>query len=192
MPGKEYKKLLRLETLRKRSELNDDEKQIKDNIILEKLFETDLYKNSRNIFTYINFGNEINTIKLINRVLKDKKNISVPKTYKETKTMNAVFIPSLKDLKANSMGILEPIDDSVVMKKEEIDLIIVPGTVFDKEFNRIGYGGGYYDRYLEDIAYKNNKVVLAYDFQVIDKIENEEHDVKVDLIITEKQVIVNK
>lgn len=87
------------------------------------------------------------------------------------------------------MGILEPIDDSIVVKKEDIDLIIVPGTVFDREFNRIGYGGGYYDRYLEDIAYKNNKVVLAYDFQIIDKIESEEHDIKMDLIITDKEVI---
>ena len=86
------------------------------------------------------------------------------------------------------MGILEPIDDSIVIKKD-IDLIIVPGAVFDKDFNRIGYGGGYYDRYLEDIAYKNNKVVLAYDFQIVDKIEKEEHDVKVDIIITDKQIL---
>lgn len=189
MNTREYKRNIRKEVLMKRSEMKVEEKELKDNIILEKLFQTDLYKNARNIFTYISFGDEINTIKLIERALKDNKNISVPKTYRETRTMNAIFIPCLKELKENHMGILEPIDDSIVIKKEDIDLIIVPGAVFDKDFNRIGYGGGYYDRYLEDIAYKNNKVVLAYDFQIIDKIESEEHDIKMDLIITDKEVI---
>ena len=189
MNTKEYKRNIRKEVLMKRSKMKAEEKELKDNIILEKLFETNLYKNSRNIFTYISFGDEINTIKLIERALKDNKNISVPKTYRETRTMNAIFIPCLKELKENHMGILEPIDDSIVIKKEDIDLIIVPGAVFDKDFNRIGYGGGYYDRYLEDIAYKNNKVVLAYDFQIVDKIEKEEHDVKVDIIITDKQIL---
>ncbi|NLL30371.1 MAG: 5-formyltetrahydrofolate cyclo-ligase [Clostridiales bacterium] len=189
MNTKEYKRNIRKEVLMKRSKMKAEEKELKDNIILEKLFETNLYKNARNIFTYISFGDEINTIKLIERALKDNKNISVPKTYRETRTMNAIFIPCLKELKENHMGILEPIDDSIVIKKEDIDLIIVPGAVFDKDFNRIGYGGGYYDRYLEDIAYKNNKVVLAYDFQIVDKIEKEEHDVKVDIIITDKQIL---
>jgi 5-formyltetrahydrofolate cyclo-ligase len=189
MSTKEYKRNIRKEVLMKRSKMKAEEKELKDNIILEKLFETNLYKNARNIFTYISFGDEINTIKLIERALKDNKNISVPKTYRETRTMNAIFIPCLKELKENHMGILEPIDDSIVIKKEDIDLIIVPGAVFDKDFNRIGYGGGYYDRYLEDIAYKNNKVVLAYDFQIVDKIEKEEHDVKVDIIITDKQIL---
>jgi len=189
MNTKEYKRNIRKEVLMKRSKMKAEEKELKDNIILEKLFETNLYKNARNIFTYISFGDEINTIKLIERALKDNKNISVPKTYRETRTMNAIFIPCLKELKENHMGILEPIDDSIVIKKEDIDLIIVPGVVFDKDFNRIGYGGGYYDRYLEDIAYKNNKVVLAYDFQIVDKIEKEEHDVKVDIIITDKQIL---
>lgn len=189
MNTKEYKRNIRKEVLMKRSKMKAEEKELKDNIILEKLFQTDLYKNARNIFTYISFGDEINTIKLIKRAFKDKKNIAVPKTYRETKTMHAIFIHSLRELKENYMGILEPIDDSIVVKKEDIDLIIVPGTVFDREFNRIGYGGGYYDRYLEDIAYKNNKVVLAYDFQIIDKIESEEHDIKMDLIITDKEVI---
>lgn len=189
MNTKEYKRNIRKEVLMKRSKMKAEEKELKDNIILEKLYETNLYKNARNIFTYISFGDEINTIKLIERALKDNKNISVPKTYRETRTMNAIFIPCLKELKENHMGILEPIDDSIVIKKEDIDLIIVPGAVFDKDFNRIGYGGGYYDRYLEDIAYKNNKVVLAYDFQIVDKIEKEEHDVKVDIIITDKQIL---
>lgn len=189
MNTKEYKRNIRKEVLMKRSKMKAEEKELKDNIILEKLFETNLYKNARNIFTYISFGDEINTIKLIERALKDNKNISVPKTYRETRTMNAIFIPCLKELKENHMGILEPIDDSIVIKKEDIDLIIVPGAVFDKDFNRIGYGGGYYDRYLEDIAYKNNKVVLAYDFQIVDKIEKEEHDIKVDIIITDKQIL---
>ena len=98
--------------------------------------------------------------------------------------MKAIRLSSFEDLKENSMGILEPIDDGNFIEKENIDLIIVPGVVFDLNGNRIGYGGGYYDRYLETIKDVKNKVVLAYDLQIIDSIEPETHDITFDYIIT--------
>lgn len=188
---KEEKKILRNKILSIRDSLNRNEKEIMDNEIFNKLKNTELYKNARNIFIYISFSNEINTINIIKKALEDKKDVFIPKIYKTNKSMKAIKLNSFDDLKKNSMGILEPIDDSKYIEKENIDLIVVPGVVFDKDCNRIGYGGGYYDRYLKDIAYKNNKVVLAYDLQVIDKIESEEHDIKVDYIITNSKVIKN-
>lgn len=188
---KEEKKILRNKILSIRDSLNRNEKEIMDNEIFNKLKNTELYKNARNIFIYISFSNEINTINIIKKALEDKKDVFIPKIYKTNKSMKAIKLNSFDDLKKNSMGILEPIDDSKYIEKENIDLIVVPGVVFDKDCNRIGYGGGYYDRYLKDIAYKNNKVVLAYDLQVIDKIESEEHDIKVDYIITNTKIIKN-
>lgn len=188
---KEEKEILRNKILSIRDSLNRNEKEIMDNEIFNKLKNTELYKNARNIFIYISFSNEINTINIIKKALEDKKDVFIPKIYKTNKSMKAIKLNSFDDLKKNSMGILEPIDDSKYIEKENIDLIVVPGVVFDKDCNRIGYGGGYYDRYLKDIAYKNNKVVLAYDLQVIDKIENEKHDIKVDYIITNTKIIKN-
>lgn len=184
------KKNIRIDILKVRESLKEEEHDIKDNIIIEKLYNLDLYKTSKNIFVYVSFRDEINTIKLIERALIDNKNIYVPKVYNSTKTMKAIFLDSLDKLEKNKMGILEPKDDNLVINKNDIDLIIVPGAVFDKSFNRIGYGGGYYDRYLEEIKYKNNKIALAYDFQIIDEIKAEDHDIKVDYIITEERILV--
>lgn len=192
MEIKENKKHIRLEILKKREGLLNKEKEIKDKIILDKLCESNLYKSSKNIFVYVSFRDEINTIKLIERALLESKNVYVPKVYNKIKTMKAIFIDSLDNLERNKMGILEPKDDTLVIDKNNIDLIIVPGAVFDKSFNRIGYGGGYYDKYLEEIRKKDNKIALAYDFQIIDEIESERHDIKMDYIITEKRILINK
>jgi len=186
------KKSLRIKVLNIRENISKEEKYLKDNIILEKLFESNLYKDSKNIFVYVSFRDEINTIKLIEKAFLDNKNVYVPKVYNSNKTMKAIKIDSLDNLEKNKMGILEPKNDNLSIDKNNIDLIIVPGAVFDEDFNRIGYGGGYYDRYLEEISYKNNKIALAYDFQIISKIEAEDHDIKMDYIITDKRILINK
>ena len=189
--NKEEKKVLRNKILEIRDSLNNNEKELIDNKIFNELINTDLYKRSINIFIYISFSNEINTRSIIEKAFKDKKNVFIPKVYKDDKLMKAIKLNSIDELKKNSMGILEPIDDSNYIEKENIDLIVVPGVVFDKECNRIGYGGGYYDRYLKDIKSKKNKIALAYDLHIVDKIESEVHDIKVDYIITNTRALKN-
>ncbi|MBP1868162.1 5-formyltetrahydrofolate cyclo-ligase [Clostridium tertium] len=189
--NKEEKKVLRNKILEIRDSLNNNEKELMDNKIFNELINTDLYKRAINIFIYISFSNEINTRNIIEKAFKDKKNVFIPKVYKNDKLMKAIKLNSIDELKKNSMGILEPIDDSNYIEKENIDLIVVPGVVFDKECNRIGYGGGYYDRYLKDIKSKENKIALAYDLQIVDKIESEVHDIKVDYIITNTRALKN-
>ncbi|MBS5885837.1 5-formyltetrahydrofolate cyclo-ligase [Clostridium sp.] len=189
--NKEEKKVLRNKILEIRDSLNNNEKELMDNKIFNELINTDLYKRAINIFIYISFSNEINTRNIIEKAFEDKKNVFIPKVYKDDKLMKAVKLNSIDELKKNSMGILEPIDDSNYIEKENIDLIVVPGVVFDKECNRVGYGGGYYDRYLKDIKSKENKIALAYDLQIVDKIESEVHDIKVDYIITNTRALRN-
>ena len=187
--NKEDKKILRNKVLSIRNSLDKIVKESMDQEIYNKLITSDLYKKSNNIFVYLSFGSEVETKNIINKAIEDKKKVYIPKIYKEDKSMKAIRLKSFNDLKENSMGILEPIDDSNYINKKDIDLILVPGVVFDFNGNRIGYGGGYYDRYLKDIKEIRNKLVLAYDFQIIDSINPESHDVVFDYIITNTQFI---
>lgn len=182
--NKEEKKILRNKILIIRNSLDKEVKEAMDDEIYNKLITSDLYIKAKNIFVYLSFGSEIQTKNIITKALRDGKEVYIPKIYKEDKLMKAVRLKSFNDLKENSMGILEPIDDSNYIDKREIDVILVPGVVFDLNGNRIGYGGGYYDRYLQDIKEIRNKVVLAYDLQIVDSINPDIHDIAFDYIIT--------
>ena len=182
--NKEEKKILRNKILIIRNSLDKEVKEAMDDKIYNKLITSDLYIKAKNIFIYLSFGSEIQTNNIITKALRDGKEVYIPKVYKKNKLMKAVRLKSFNDLKENSMGILEPIDDSNYIGKREIDLILVPGVVFDLNGNRIGYGGGYYDRYLQDIKEIRNKVVLAYDLQIVDSINPDIHDIAFDYIIT--------
>lgn len=182
--NREEKRILRNKILSVRNTLDKEIKDKMDYEIYNKLISSELYLKAKNIFIYISFDKEIETKKIIDKALEDKKKVYIPKIYRDDKSMKAIRLRSFEDLRENSMGILEPMDDSDYIIKEEIELIIVPGVVFDLNGNRIGYGGGYYDRYLEDIRKINNKVVLAYDLQIVDFIEPEVHDISFDYIIT--------
>lgn len=186
--NREEKKVLRNKILSLRNALEIDNKIKMDESIYRSLFSLDIFNRAKNIFIYLSFGTEINTRTIIEKILQSKKNVYIPKVYKNNKSMKAIKLNSFNDLKENSMGILEPIEDENYIDKKDIDLIIVPGVVFDLEGNRIGYGGGYYDRYLEEIKDVVNKLVIAYEFQVIDYIESEDHDIKVDYIVTEEKI----
>lgn len=182
--NKEEKKILRNKILIIRNSLDKEVKEAMDDKIYNKLITSNLYIKAKNIFIYLSFGSEIQTNNIITKALRDGKEVYIPKVYKKNKLMKAVRLKSFNDLKENSMGILEPIDDSNYIDKREIDLILVPGVVFDLNGNRIGYGGGYYDRYLQDIKEIRNKVVLAYDLQIVDSINPDIHDIAFDYIIT--------
>ncbi|VYU45775.1 5-formyltetrahydrofolate cyclo-ligase [Clostridium tertium] len=186
--NKEEKKKLRNIILDKRNSIDNYIKEGMDRELFNNLINLDLFKKAKSIFIYLSFGSEIDTRPIIDIALEDGKEVYIPKVYKSNKDMKAIRLNSYDNLEENSMGILEPKDDSSFIAKENIDLIIVPGAVFDIHGNRIGYGGGYYDRFLADIKEKRNKVVLAYDLQVVDFIEVEEHDIKMDYIITNSRI----
>lgn len=185
-----YKKVIREDIIKKRDNISLDIKIEYDISIFNKLINSEAYKNSNKIFTYISFGNEIDTKEFIKYALNDGKEIYVPKTDKVNKEMMAVRIHSLDNMIEDNWGILEPkyIDEEKIC--EDFDLIIIPGLAFDRNGNRIGYGGGYYDKYFSKIKNINNKVALAYDFQILDNIQSEIHDIKVDYIISNNETII--
>lgn len=168
----------------KRSELDKDIKSDWDIIILKKLLHNEFYKKADVIFTYVSFGGEVDTINFIKKALSDGKTICVPRVISKKEGMETYKITSLNDLEKGFYGILEPKNHCQLIKPSDIDLIIVPGAAFDKSNGRIGYGGGFYDRYLKRVKAGTKKIALAYTFQVFESIPTDEYDEKVDFIIT--------
>lgn len=184
------KKNLRKEMLIKRDNLPKDKKKVFDEEIKEKLKKMSFFKNAENIFIYVGFGSEIDTADFIEDFLKMGKRIFIPRTNIEEKTMEAVEIKSLDNLIEDKYGILEPAKDIKAAKKIDLDLIILPGVAFDSKGGRVGYGGGYYDKYLQDLDINIPKAALCYDFQLVDRVPCEEHDIKADCIVTEEKIVM--
>ena len=187
------KKALRKEILAKRNIMDAIEKEEKDRKILDEFYESNYYREAKNIFIYISYDSEINTKGIIKKALRDNKKIYVPRTEFKTRLMDAVEITSLNNLIESEYGILEPSVEEPHIDPNEIDLIVVPGVAFDRNGGRMGYGAGFYDRYFKKISKDNMKKViklaLAYDFQILEKIPMNEQDVPVNYIITETKFI---
>ena len=135
------------------------------------------YQQADVIATYLAFNFEYDTSLLIEQAQKDGKKILVPKTFSKGKMIFVAY--DSEKLVETRFGLMEPINDEAVAKSE-IDLIHVPGLVFNKSGFRIGYGGGYYDRYLKDFV--GNTVSTIYDFQRLD-FEEEGYDISVKEVI---------
>jgi len=187
------KKILRKEILTKRKNIDIVEKEKMDRKISDKFYQSRYYREAEKIFIYISYDSEINTKEIINKALKDNKKIYVPRTEFKSRLMDAVEITSLDNLIENEYGILEPSAEESYINPNELDLIVVPGVAFDRNGGRMGYGAGFYDRYFKRISKdrikKVEKIALAYDFQILDKIPMNEQDVPVSYIITEKEFI---
>lgn len=149
-----------------------------------------VYKKAKTIMLYLSCGSEVSTDFLVNLAFYDKKKVSVA-TITDIKNakMQAVRIFSLSDANQLVCGIRQPkANKNDLVSKKSIDLILVPGIVFSERGYRVGYGKGFYDRWLQDINYA--KIVgLAYDFQVIKEVPNREYDLPVSCIVTEKRII---
>lgn len=175
---------VRVKQLRK--ELTREAVEAKSAVVITKLKSLDEFAAADNVMIYVSYNNEVDTKELIKDCLSMGKNVFVPKVYGEL--MRFHKITSFEQLKAGSFGILEP--DGVYLEEWDYTdgLMIMPGLAFDFDFNRVGYGGGYYDRYL--FVHNNIKTVaLCFDFQLFDRIETEEYDVKPDILISETCIL---
>jgi len=184
-----YMKNLRKEDIRKkltekRSKLSCDFISENSKLISEKLFDMQLYNESDNIYIYMNFGGEVSTKEIISDALSKGKKVAIPKIINNE--MNFYYIKDIEDVEIGHFGVMEPITNEIA--KDDKALVIMPGVAFDSEKNRIGHGKGFYDKYLD----KNksfDKIALAYDFQVMEKVPFENADVRPDIIITEKNLV---
>lgn len=181
-----------------RDGLTTDEKQKLSTAILTKLLQSKAYQSCSSLFAYVSFRSEVNTYEIIRNAITSGKKVYIPRV--EPEGMEFYRIDHLDGLIISNFGIPEPAavnterfqPEHGAAEQAELHrhLMLLPGLAFDYDGNRIGYGAGYYDRYLnlnrKDEFYK---IALAYDFQVTRKIDAGEYDIKVDMIITPTRII---
>lgn len=184
------KKDLRMKALNDRKSLPASLQQTYSNAIFDKLLSLPAYTKAKEVMVYLDFNNEVSTDKIVTNIIERNHHLYIPVTVPR----NCMIIPSLiKDkshLRVSNFGILEtPIEMASSTHNSLIDLVIIPGLVFDETGNRIGFGKGYYDNFLGSLNRKVTTIALAYDFQVKDSIPSEPHDFKMDYIITPSRII---
>jgi 5-formyltetrahydrofolate cyclo-ligase len=182
------KKELRERILQLLKDQKEEDQRRKSLSILQKLFRMQEFESATTILFYASFGGEVDTFEMIKQAQKLGKKIGLPRIHKNDKHLVPVLVNDLdKDLVMGSYGILEP--NSKVKEQLDlgaIDLVIVPAVAFDKKNNRLGRGGGYYDRFLRHLPSSVSTVGLAFDFQIFDHFPfKEDHDIAV------KHVMVN-
>jgi len=171
---------------RKRRYLTPEQKERLNKEIFARLEKLSVWKKSKTVLIYISHKDEIATLDLIQKILKndlDKHIIVIPKTHLKFHALSLHKLDELKQLIPGNYGISEPHPSCKTILPEQIDLAIIPGIVFNKKGYRIGYGKGYYDRLLPHLNCP--KISLAYSMQIVENIPVEDHDYPVDILITE-------
>lgn len=156
--------------------------------ITQRVLESKEYRNAKTILFYTSFGSEVSTNKLIQQSLNDDKITLLPRILSKEKTIKALKITNTTtQIQTGHFKIKEPIDSCPEFTKNQIDMIIVPGIAFGEHGERLGYGVGYYDRYLKNCTGKF--IGLAFEQQITDKIIPKPHDILMHTIITNKRTI---
>ena len=153
------KKTLRKETIAAMKLLPESVKTQADEELTQRLLELPAFQEAKTLATYLSFDHEVSTAGLIQVALQLGKRVCVPRTYPQGRMEFVEYDPEI--LEESRFGLLEPNERGQVVDKAEIDLIHVPGLVFQSKGYRIGYGGGYYDRYLADFAGKTVSTIYS-------------------------------
>jgi len=177
------KAALRSQMLAKRDALSRGEVETLSGAIAERLFASQRFKEAKIVAFYLPKGNEVDTAKMIEQTIALGKEVLVPVTDHQ---ITFFRFSSFQDLVPGKFNILEPKARNTPSK--EADVVVIPGVSFGLCMHRLGYGKGYYDRYLANSpAYR---IGICYDFQVVEKLPTHENDERMDEIITEKRIII--
>ncbi len=178
---------LRRKMLESRKSLSADEYRGKSLIIQQRLISSEEYSRAQALVLYSSIHNEVETQKVIEFSLSSGKKVILP-VVSDGKLLFRE-LTGMSDLCKGKFGILEPRATNMVFDPELADLIVLPGIAFDLKGHRVGYGKGYYDKSLHRLEGQGKLVALCYDFQLVDEIAGEPHDVRVDMIITERRIV---
>jgi len=192
------KRRLRDVLIQRRDSIDKETRIVKEEAIRRGLFNTGFFKKAEVILFYASFRSEVDTMRCIEHSLRLGKRIALPVIDRVHKRLKPYEIKDLSEVEPNYMGIPEPIQARTRnIKMSELDLIIVPGIGFDLTGNRLGYGAGYYDRFL---AYRKEQglsmrahiptIALAFEEQIVEEILSEPHDIKVDIIVTDRRTVL--
>lgn len=187
------KDIIRKKALELRNNLDPDYVKRNSSVIAGRVFQLEQWQKSRLTMVYMSFAQEVSTGDLIENLLLKKKEFAIPVI--EGRRLIPYKAENLKEnLEPSKFGVLELKRELRTLQrridKDKINLIIMPGVAFDREKNRIGFGAGYYDRFLAGLKPGVIKIALAFEVQIFDHIPTLSHDIPVDMIITEKRVIL--
>jgi 5-formyltetrahydrofolate cyclo-ligase len=181
---------LRREILEKRLALTPADVSEKSDRICRRLVSDGPFRTAKTIGLYWPFKKEVGTESIFYTATREQKDVGFPRVLTDEKRIVYIAVSDLGTLAPGTYGIMEPPDDrDRLIPCDALDLVIVPGVVFDERGFRIGYGGGYFDRLLGDESLTAQTAGLAYDLQVIGRIPEENHDRRVDVIFTESRTI---
>ena len=182
---RDEKNLIRKQMKQLRADMTRTERFEKSMQIFEQLITVPEFKRADRIYTYVSMDNEIDTIMLIDYSLSIEKRVFVPRV--SGKDMEFYEISDISELSPGYMGIYEPDINGKEPDYSRTGFMCMPGLAFDKSHNRIGYGGGFYDRYLS-VENKLYKAALAYEAQLLESIPAQDVDVRPDMIVTEESI----
>jgi len=182
------KNKIRQNCLEQRSQLEEEDYQSKSSRIIERLTKLSEFKEAGVVHCYVSLNRrkEVNTHPLIKMLLKSNKKVAVPVTNFKKGTLTNLYLDRFEELKENKWGVPEP-QKGKKAEKSDIDLVVVPMVAGDLKKNRIGYGKGFYDRFLRDIGCPS--AGLVFELSIADEIPVEDFDIPLSKLITEKRVI---
>lgn len=167
-------------TIRERKRAMTEEEIVSRSEKLGVLFsQSEAYKAAKTIYGYLPYNQEVRTVPMLEQALRDGKRVAVPKVYGDE--MKFLYLDDLTQVEKGYAGIPEPIADGPVAD-DDTALVLMPGLAFDPAGHRIGYGGGFYDKFLA--AEPNHPTLaLCYEFQMLPELHTEEHDIPVDTVL---------
>jgi 5-formyltetrahydrofolate cyclo-ligase len=183
------KQEIRKEVLSRRKELPEEVRRAASHAIVEKIIRSSRFISAQTVFSFVPFGDEVDISTLIEECWKKGKAVYVPKVNKPEKRMELYRIFRWEDLEIGHYGIREPREGCPGLSGEKIDLILMPGVAFDRNKRRIGYGAGYYDRFLNGLADRPYLLAPIFQIQLIHEVPTDPWDMPVDAIVTEKEWI---
>ena len=175
MDKKELRRMIR----EKKRAMTPAEIEEKSRILGQMLVESELYRQARTIYGYLPYNQEVRTVPMLEQALRDGKRVAVPKCYGDE--MRFIYMEDLSRVEKGYAGIPEPVADEPVAE-DKTALVLMPGLAFDPQGHRIGYGGGFYDKFLAAEP-EHPTLALCYDFQMMPRLETEEFDIPVDRVI---------
>ncbi len=170
---------LRKEIREKKRAMTEEEICVRSKTLCEKFVKSDAYQNAKTIYGYLPYNQEVRTWDALKLAMQEGKRVAVPKVF--DKDMKFIYITDFSQIDTGYCGIPEPIADEPIAE-DKTALVLMPGLAFDRDGRRIGYGGGFYDRFLSEEP-DHPTLALCYDFQVKESLPTEEFDIPVDTVI---------
>jgi 5-formyltetrahydrofolate cyclo-ligase len=173
------KKELRRQIKQFKQAMTEEQIVEKSRLLGDRFSACELYRQAKAIYGYLPYNQEVRTVPMLEQALRDGKRVAVPKVYGDE--MRFIWMTDLEQTEKGYAGIPEPIADGPVAD-DPTALVLMPGLAFDAAGHRVGYGGGFYDKFLEQEP-GHPTVALCYDFQMLPHLETEDHDIPVDCVL---------